>query len=97
MSRQLVWLALVIALVLGGGAAHALVHGAAGPVIPLAIVEVAASVLLVVPRTRRVGAIALVGVLAVASVFHASLGEWPPPSFAVYAVALVAIARGHRE
>jgi hypothetical protein len=93
MSRELAWLALVLAVVLGGGAAHALVHGVHGPVIPLAIAEAAASVVLVVPRTRRVGAIALVGVLAVASVLHAALGEWPPASFAVYIVALIAIAR----
>jgi hypothetical protein len=76
-----------------GGGGHALALGAAGPVIPLAIAEVAASMLLVVPRTRRVGAIALVGVLVAASALHAAIGEWPPPSFAVYIVALIAIAR----
>jgi hypothetical protein len=40
-----------------------------------------------------VTAIALVGVLVAASVRHAALGEWPPASFAVYVVALIAIAR----
>ncbi len=97
MPRELAWLAFVIAVVLGGGGAHAVLHGAHGPVIPLALAEVAASVLLVVPRTRRVGAIVLVGVLVAATALHASLGEWPPASFAIDAVALVAIARGHRE
>jgi hypothetical protein len=93
MTRELVWLAVAIALVLGYGAVDALVHGA---VIPLAIPEVAGAMLLVVPRTRRIGAIALVGVLVAASLLHAAIGEWPPPSFAVYAVALVAIARAAR-
>jgi hypothetical protein len=96
MRRELAWLAVVLAVVLGGGGVLTLAHGTAALVIPLAVAEVIASVLLVVPRTRRLGALVLVGVLALASILHASFGEWPPPSFAVYAVALVVIARGSR-
>lgn len=94
MTRELAWLAVAIAVVLGYGAVDAIAHRA---VIPLAIPEVAGAVLLVVPRTRRVGAIALVGVLVAASALHAAIGEWPPPSFAVYIVALIAIARAARS
>jgi hypothetical protein len=93
MKRELACLAIAIALVLGVGAALTLAHGARGPVIPLAIVEIVGAALLVVPRARRVGAFVLVGVLVAASALHAALGEWPPPSFAVYIVALIAISR----
>jgi hypothetical protein len=93
MTKELAWLALALAVVLGGGAAVALAHGA---VIPLASVELVAAALLVVPRTRRVGAIAMLGVLAAASILHASFGEVPPTSFVVDAVALVIVARGAR-
>ena len=77
-----------IALVLGGGALLLLVHGQPVHAIPIAALELAGAALFVVPRTRRLGAYALLASLAAAAALHAWLGAVPPPSFVVYAAAI---------
>ncbi len=77
-----------LALVLGAGALLLLVHGRPALALPIAAVELVGAALFVVPRTRRIGAVALVGSLAAAAVLHAALGAVPPPSFLVYAAAI---------
>jgi hypothetical protein len=94
MTREITWLRWTVAAVLGGGAAELLVHGGHGAIgSALAIAELVGSVLLVMPRTRHIGAIALAAVLVAACFVHALVGEWPPPSFAVYVVALFVVGR----
>jgi DoxX-like family len=94
MTREITWLRWSVAAVLGGGAVELLVHGGHGAIgSALAIAELAGSALLVMPTTRRIGAIALAVVLVAACIVHTLVGEWPPPSFAVYAVALLVVAR----
>jgi hypothetical protein len=92
--RQIIWLRWVVALVLGAGSVELLVHGGHGPIgVALATAELLGCALLVVPHTRRVGALALAGVLVAACVVHGLAGEWPPMAFAVYAAALLVVGR----
>jgi hypothetical protein len=94
MTREITWLRWIVAAVLGGGSVELLVHGGHGAIgSALAIAELAGCTLLVMPRTRHIGAIALAAVLVAACIVHALVGEWPPPSFAVYAAALLVVGR----
>jgi uncharacterized membrane protein YphA (DoxX/SURF4 family) len=92
MTRQLTWLRWAIALALGSGAVQLLADGGHGPIgVALASAELLGCALLVVPRTRRAGALVLAIVLAAACAVHGAVGEWPPASFAVYAAALLVV------
>ena len=73
------WLALVTAAYLGGQGAWTAVFGGALPVRGLGAAEALAGLLLAWPRTRRAGAMAMIGVLAVAFGHHLLLGQtaWP--------------------
>ncbi len=96
MTDDIAWLRWALAAVLGTGAAMLLAasggaHGAVG--VAIAAAELAGAVLLVVRRTRAIGAAILLVVLAGACMIHALVGEAPPLAFAVYAVALIVVAR----
>jgi len=88
-----------LALVLGAGGAGLLVSlahaGHPGGLAVLGAAELGAAVLFVVPRTVRAGGVALLGVLGVAVVLHAVVGEAPPVSFVVYAAAIWVVVAGY--
>ena len=95
--RALRW---TLALVLGGQAALLLVASlrtaSPAPVhLTLGVAELLASVLILLPRTRLAGAALLFLTLTGASVVHLASGQAPPPSFAVYAVALLVVGGPH--
>lgn len=79
--------------VLGIGAGALLVTRPAPPAVALGVAELVGAALLVVPRTRVVGAVLLFAVLAAAAVLHAVLGQVPPIAFVVYAAALAVVMR----
>src|ERR1043166_4805036 len=84
-----------VALVLGSGAAVLVASCLRGErpagLIVLGIAELVAALLFLVPRTLRAGGVALLAVLVAAAAVHATAGEPPPISFAVYAAAIWAI------
>jgi hypothetical protein len=90
---SIVVLRLTLAVVLGAQAAWLLAAHPAPPLVALAVAELAAVALFVIPRTLRWGAAAVVIVLAAASVLHLHAGEPPAPAFAVYLAAIWAIVR----
>ena len=54
----------------------------------LAVVEIAAALLFLIPATARVGGWLLLGVFAIAIAFHALHGEWGFGALIVYATAV---------
>jgi hypothetical protein len=84
-----------LAVVLGGSALLLLVHGAHDPIhVAIGAAEVAGALLLVVPRSRRLGGVVLLTVLAAAAVVHVLHGLAPPLAFVVYAAATLVALRG---
>jgi len=79
-----------VALVLGASAAWLLVAPGALPasVIALAAAELVAAALFAVPRTVRIGGVALIGVLGAATVLHVTARQAPPISFVVDVAAI---------
>ena len=57
----------------------------------LAVVEIAAALLFLIPATARVGGWLLIGVFAIAIALHALHGEWGFGALVVYATAVWAI------
>lgn len=90
-----------LSVVLGGGAALLLLHGGHAGVpavvaMAIASVELLGAVLFVIPATQRFGAFALLASLASAAIAHAVIGEIPPPSFIVFAAAIIVVMRSAR-
>src|SRR5215467_9052416 len=90
-----------LSLVLGGGALLLVLHGGhAGmpAVLAMAIagLELAGAVLFAIPRTTAIGGWALLASLAAAAVAHGFVGEIPPPSFVVFALAIIVVMRSAR-
>jgi hypothetical protein len=81
-----------VSLVLGSGAAVLVASCLRGErpagLLVLGIAELIAALLFLVPRTLRAGGLALLAVLVAAVALHATAGEPPPISFAVYAAAI---------
>jgi hypothetical protein len=86
-------LRLTLATVLGAQAAWLLASRPPPMLVALAIAEIAAAALFVIPRTLRCGAAAVVVVLACACAVHLRVGEAPSPAYAVYLAAIWAIVR----
>ncbi len=99
--NEILWLRWSLAAVLGAGAVLLLVALAGGGHLGLhaplaaaiAVAEVAGAVLLVVPRTRRLGGAVLLATLAAAALLHALAGQVPPLAFVVYAAAIAVAMR----
>jgi hypothetical protein len=60
--------------------------------VAIAVAELCACLLLVVPRTRRAGALLLSGVLLAAAVLHVLARETPPAAFIIYLPAIFVVA-----
>jgi hypothetical protein len=94
-------LRVALSLVLGGDALVLLLHGGhagvpAAVAMAIAGLEIAGALLFAIPRTTAIGAWALLASLAAAAVVHACIGELPPPSFVVFALAIVVVMRSAR-
>lgn len=61
------------------------------PLVLLGIVELAAAILFLIPRTIRCGGIALIAVFVVAALFHLLHGEYSIGYLAVYSAAALAV------
>jgi hypothetical protein len=95
--RALRW---TLAIVLGGQAGLLLIASLRAPTpehlhIALGVAELLASVLILLPRARLAGAMLLFLTLAGASAVHLASGHTPPPSYAVYVVALLVVGAPH--
>jgi thiol:disulfide interchange protein len=86
-------LRLTLAAVLGAQAAWLLATAPPPTLVALAVAELAAAALFVIPRTLRFGAAAVVVVLIAACALHLHVGEPPPPAYAIYLAAIWAIVR----
>jgi hypothetical protein len=88
-------LRIVLGVVVGGYSAALAIHQLHGnthiPLLVLAIAELIAAILLLIPRTVRVGGIALIVVFAIAAVFHILHGEFDVAFLAIYAAAALAV------
>jgi hypothetical protein len=101
MPNPVVLLRWSLALVLGGSAALLLVSLARGEHVgvhaPLALAiggaEVLAAVMLLIPRTIRVGGGLLLIVLVCAAALHMLAGKPPPLAFAIYIPAIWVVMR----
>ena len=73
-------------------------HAGVPVVIAMAIasIELLGAVLFVIPATQRVGAVSLLASLAAAAIAHAAISEIPPPSFIVFAAAIIVVMRSPR-
>ncbi len=65
--------------------------------VTLAVLELAAVVLFLLPRTVFLGAILLIGVLVCASAVHLSLKQAPSLAFVVYAAAIWVVVQDARK
>ncbi len=95
-SFALTTLRIVLALVVGFYSVALIVTEFRGrphhALLLLGVVEVAGAILLVIPRTARVGGITLIAVFAFAAVFHALHGEMYTIGYlAVYAASAFAV------
>jgi hypothetical protein len=84
---------LVLGVALLWGSVHTVLHlGSSDPhALIIGTVEAVAAVAFLLPRTMRVGAGVLLGVLALAFVLHAARGEWRP-DLLVYAAGVLLVA-----
>ena len=81
--------------ILHGGSIHAAVHP--GIAAALALVELLAVVLFLIPRTTVLGAWTLGAVLVAATLLHLHAGQAPPPVFLVYAAGIWVVAAETRS
>jgi hypothetical protein len=88
-----------LAAVLGVQAFSVLFDHSVRPLVAvtLAVVELAAIVLFLIPRTVILGAILLMLVLAAAVVVHLSLGQTPSLTYVVYAAAIWVVVQDARR
>jgi hypothetical protein len=99
--RGLMVLRIVLGLVVGGYSLALVIEQLRGhthhPVLLLGVAELAASILLLIPQTVRLGGISLMVVFAVAAIFHALHGEYSIGFLAVYAAAAYAVVAGEKR
>lgn len=88
-TRVLRW---SLSLVLGIPAIALVLSAPHAPLIAIGITEAIGALLLLPPRTRRLGAGLLLLALLAAAALHALSGERPPAAFLVYAAAIAVVA-----
>lgn len=88
-------LRLVLGLVIGGYSAALAVSQLRGsthmPLLVLGIAETVAAVLFLLPKTMRLGGIALIIIFALAAAFHVAHGEYNVANLTIYAAAALAV------
>jgi hypothetical protein len=88
-------LRLVLGLVVGGYSVALIVTQLRDtthlPLVVLALAELAAAILFLIPRTLRIGGVTLIVVFVLAALFHMLHGEYSIAYLAVYSAAALAV------
>jgi len=100
-QSSLTILRVVLGLVLAGYCIPLVVHqlharGRHHALLLIAAAELIAALLLLIPRTAKLGGIALIVVFVCAAAFHILHGEYNVAYLAVYAAAALAVVSGER-